>query len=125
GVLPGKAFELIASPAVRRAFDLSREPLKVRERYGTDPGSDLAIEARKFGGLPHLGQSMLLARRLIESGVRLVTLMTGRRIDQAWDTHRQHFPLLKQSLLPFVDRAFSALLADLAERNLLDETLVV
>jgi uncharacterized protein (DUF1501 family) len=67
----------------------------------------------------------LLARRLVESGVRLVTVCTGRRIDQSWDTHRQHFPLLKKSLLPYADRAFSALLEDLAERGLLDETLVV
>ena len=49
---------------------------------------------------------MLLARRLIESGVRLVTVCAGRRFDQAWDTHRQHFPLLKRSLLPYTDRRF-------------------
>jgi hypothetical protein len=120
-----RAFEMISSPAVRRAFDLSREPMRLREKYGMDPGSDREIEARKFGGLPHLGQCMLLARRLIESGVRLVTLITGRRIDQAWDTHRQHFPLLKRSLCPPFDRALSALLEDMAERGLLDETLVV
>jgi hypothetical protein len=124
-VFTRRAFEMVASPAVRRAFDLSREPLKLRERYGTDPGSDRAVEARQFGGLPHLGQCMLLARRLIESGVRLVTLITGRRIDQAWDTHRQHFGLLKRSLCPPFDRAVSALLEDMAERGLLKETLVV
>ena len=66
-----------------------------------------------------------MARRLIESGVRLVTVCTGRRFDQSWDTHRQHFPLLKKSLLPYADRAFAALLADLAERGLLETTLVV
>jgi hypothetical protein len=68
---------------------------------------------------------MLLARRLIESGVRLVTLITGRRIDQAWDTPRQHFGLLKRSLCPPFDQAISALLEDMAERGLLSETLVV
>jgi uncharacterized protein (DUF1501 family) len=68
---------------------------------------------------------MLLARRLIESGVRLVTLVTGRKIDQAWDTHRDHFPLLKKSLLPPFDRAFSALLTDFAERGLFRDTLLV
>ncbi len=120
-----KAFELVRSEEVRRAFDLSREPVSVRERYGVDPGSDRAIEARKFGGLPQLGQSMLLARRMIEAGVRLVTLITGRRIDQAWDTHRDHFPLLKRSLLPPFDRACSALIEDMHLRGLLDETLVV
>lgn len=120
-----KARTLISSPEVRNAFDLSREPLAVRERYGVDPGSDRSIEARKFGGLPHLGQCMLLARRLLEAGVRLVTVITGRRIDQAWDTHRDHFPLLKRALLPPFDRACSALLEDLAVRGLLEETLVV
>lgn len=120
-----KALELVTSPATRQAFDLTREPLAVRERYGVDPGSDRNIEARKFGGLPHLGQCMLLARRLIEAGVRLVTICTGRRIDQAWDTHRDHFPLLKQSLCPMFDRSFSALLADMHVRGMLDETLVV
>ena len=125
GVFRRKAFELVNSDAVRKAFDLNREPLALRERYGVDPGSDRSIEARKFGGLPHLGQCMLLARRLIEAGVRLVTLVSGRRIDQAWDTHRDHFPLLKKSLLPPFDRAFSALLEDMAIRGLLDETLVV
>lgn len=120
-----KAFTLISSPEARKAFDLSKESPKTRERYGLDSGSDRSIEARKFGGLPHLGQCMLLSRRLLESGVRLVTLFTGRRIDQAWDTHRQHFPLLKRSLCPYFDRAMSALLEDMAERGMLEETLIV
>lgn len=120
-----RALELISTSEVRKAFALSLEPRAVRERYGVDPGSDRSIEARKFGGLPHLGQSMLLARRLIEAGVRLVTLVTGRRIDQAWDTHRDHFPLLKTSLCPPFDRAFATLLEDLDDRGLLEETLVV
>ncbi len=120
-----KAFHLISSPEARRAFDLSQEPEKVRERYGLDPTNPRKLEARKFGGLPHLGQCLLLARRLIESGVRVVTVCTGARFDQSWDTHRDHFPLLKRSLLPMFDRGFSALLEDLHQRNLLDSTLVV
>ncbi len=120
-----KAFSLVASPEARRAFDLSEEPKAVRERYGLDPGNDRKREARKFGGLPHLGQCLLLARRLIEAGVRVVTVCTGARYDQSWDTHRDHFPLLKRSILPMFDRGFSALLADLHARGLLDETLVV
>jgi Protein of unknown function (DUF1501) len=120
-----KAFSLIASSEARRAFDLSREPAAVRERYGLDPDNPRTKEARQFGGLPHLGQCLLLARRLIEAGVRVVTVCTGARYDQAWDTHRQHFPLLKRSLLPMFDRGFSALLEDLHQRGLLDETLVV
>jgi uncharacterized protein (DUF1501 family) len=67
----------------------------------------------------------LLGRRLIEAGVRLVTVVSGRRIDQAWDTHRDHFPLLKRALLPSFDRGFSAMLEDMAERGMLDDTLVV
>jgi hypothetical protein len=120
-----KAFELIASPEARRAFDLSQEPQAVRARYGLDPANPRTKEARQFGGLPHLGQCLLLTRRLIEAGVRLVTVCTGARYDQSWDTHRQHFPLLKQSILPMFDRSFSALLADLHDRGLLKETLVV
>ena len=120
-----KAFSLISSTEARRAFDLSREPAAVRERYGLDPDNPRTKEARQFGGLPHLGQCLLLARRLIEAGVRVVTVCTGARYDQAWDTHRQHFPLLKRSLLPMFDRGFSALLEDLHQRGLLDETLVV
>ena len=81
--------------------------------------------ARGFGGLPHLGQSLLLARRLIEAGVGLVTVCTGRRRDSAWDGHQRHFPVLRRSLLPFFDPAFSTLLGDMSDRGLLDETLIV
>ncbi|MBY0398048.1 MAG: DUF1501 domain-containing protein, partial [Thermoleophilia bacterium] len=120
-----KAYTLIASAEARRAFDLAREPARVRERYGFDPDHPRNREARKFGGLPQLGQCLLLARRLVEAGVRLVTVCSGARYDQTWDTHRDHFPLLKRSILPYFDRAFSALLADLHERGLLDSTLVI
>ncbi len=120
-----KAYTLIASPEARRAFDLSKEPESVRERYGLDPTNERKKECRQFGGLPHLGQCLLLSRRLIEAGVRLVTVCTGARLDQAWDTHRQHFPLLKRSILPMFDQGFSALIEDLHQRGLLDETLVV
>lgn len=120
-----RAAVMLADPAVRRAFDLSQEPIKLRERYGIYPNADRSIEARKFGGLPHLGQCALLARRLLEAGVRLVTLITGRRIDQAWDTHRQHFDLMKESLLPPFDLAASMLMEDLEMRGMLKDTLVV
>ena len=100
---------MLTNPGTRRAFDLAAEPPRVREAYG----------------LGHRGQCYLLGRKLIESGVRLVTLVTGRRIDQAWDTHRDHFPLLKQSLLPPFDRSFAALLDDFVERRLFDDTLLV
>lgn len=120
-----KAFDLLCSRETSEAFDLSQESSKTRERYGLPDRDDRSVEARKFGGLPHFGQCLLLSRRLIEAGVRLVTVVSGRRIDQAWDTHRDHFPLLKKSLLPYTDQGVSALLADLSDRGLLDETLVV
>ncbi|MGF1579311.1 MAG: DUF1501 domain-containing protein [Gemmataceae bacterium] len=120
-----RAMSLLTSAYARRAFDLSHEPLRLRERYGMDYGSDRSLEARKFGGLPHLGQCLLLTRRLVEAGVRLVTTISGRRIDQAWDTHRQHFPLLRRSLCPSFDQAFSVFLEDMSQRGLLDETLIV
>ena len=120
-----RAFQLIGSPEARAAFDLSKEPDALREKYGFDRKADRSKQARQFGGLPHLGQCMLMARRLIEAGVQLVTVCAGRRFCQSFDTHKQHFPLLARSLLPMTDQAFPTLLADLDERGLLDETLVV
>ena len=120
-----KAFALLESPRTKAAFNIAKEPAKLRDRYGLPDRDDRSVPARKFGGLPHLGQSLLLARRLLESGVRLVTCCTGRRIDQTWDGHREHFSLLRKSILPYFDRAFSALLEDMADRGMLDETLVV
>jgi len=120
-----KAFSLLTTSRTRAAFDLSQEPASLRERYGLPDRIDRSVAARKFGGLPHLGQCLLLSRRLIEAGVKLVTVCTGRRIDQTWDGHREHFALLRKSILPYFDRAFSALLQDMAERGMLKDTLVV
>ncbi|MCH2124484.1 MAG: DUF1501 domain-containing protein [Pirellulaceae bacterium] len=120
-----KAFSLLSSSKTRNAFDLDKEPAQVRERYGLPDRTDRSKRARNFGGLPHLGQCLLLTRRLIEAGVQFVTVCSGRRRDSAWDGHRRHFPILRKSLLPFFDQAFSALLEDLSERGLLDETLLV
>jgi hypothetical protein len=103
-----RAFRLVTAPAARQAFDLSREPDRVRDRYGRSP----------------FGQGLLLARRLVEAGVALVTVNWARD-DAFWDTHANNFKLLKDSLLPPFDRGFSALLEDLRQRGLLDETLVV
>jgi len=120
-----KAFTLISSPEARHAFDLASEPRAVRERYGYDPEHPRKKEVRQFGGLAEFGQCLLLSRRLIEAGVRVVTVCTGPRFDQSWDTHRTHFPLLKTSLLPKFDQGLSALIEDLNRRGLLDSTLVV
>src|SRR4051812_26337886 len=92
-----KAHGLITSPAAKRAFDLKGEPDKVRDNYGRNS----------------LGQSCLLARRLIEAGVHFVTVTDG-----GWDTHQNNFASLKDRLLPRLDRAYSALLQDLAGRGL-------
>lgn len=102
-----RAHELLASTATRDAFSLDREPRKVREAYGP------------FA----FGQNCLLARRLVEAGVPLVTLYSFANRD--WDTHGNNFTDLKNTLLPPTDRGVTALLKDLDARGLLDETLVV
>ena len=102
-----RAYELLASPASRDAFDVTREPQKVRDAYGPTP----------------FGQNCLLARRLVEAGVPMVTVYSFGNRD--WDTHGDNFKTLKNTLLPPTDRGLSALLEDLDSRGLLDETLVV
>ncbi len=109
-----QAFELLRAGRARQAFTLDQEPAARRDRYGRN----------------RWGQSVLLARRLIEAGVRLVqvnwTRMPGDTDDSpAWDTHNKNAVRLKNNLMPPMDQAYSALLEDLAERGLLDETLVV
>jgi uncharacterized protein (DUF1501 family) len=99
------AYSLVTSPTAKKAFDLTQEPENLREAYG---------RKSKFG------QSCLLARRLIESGVRFVTVTQG-----GWDTHTNNFNTLKNVRLPEVDQGYSALLKDLADRGMLDTTLVV
>jgi hypothetical protein len=108
-----RAFDLISSPAAQRAFDIAREPVATRERYGR-----------------HIfGQSVLLARRLVEAGVRLVHVNWVRHDNgpggQGYDSHRDHLNWARTQLLPPTDAAFAALVEDLSERGLLDETLVV
>lgn len=113
-----KAFSLITSPTARRAFKIEEEPASVRERYGLRK----TVANFRGNGMPHLGQSFLLARRLIEAGVRLVSVWAG---GQAFDGHTQHFNALKEALCPPTDQSVSALLEDLSERGLLEETLFV
>jgi hypothetical protein len=102
-----RAYELLASPASRDAFDLGKEPHRVRQFYGPTP----------------FAQNCLLARRLVEAGVPLVTVYSVGNRD--WDTHDGNFRALKGTLLPSMDGGVSALLKDLHRRGLLDETLVV
>jgi hypothetical protein len=109
-----RAFDLLHSPRARRAFRLDLEPENVRERYGK-----------------HLfGQSVLMARRLVEAGVRVVQVNWQRGQNEppgspVWDTHRDEARGLKDRLASPFDRAFSALLEDLDRRGLLEETAVV
>jgi hypothetical protein len=103
-----RAFQLLTAPAARQALDIGREAPTVRERFGSTP----------------FGQGCLLARRLVEAGVSLVTV-NWERDDAYWDTHADNFKKHKDPLLPNFDRGFSALLEDLDQRGLLDETLVV
>ena len=107
-----RAFSLLTSNAVRQGFDIAQESERTRDRYGRNKN----------------GQSLLLARRLVEVGVRFVTVNSigdpeiGGGDD--WDTHYRNFPILKDDL-PTTDRAFAALLEDLEDRGLLDSTLVL
>ncbi len=104
-----RALDLLASDAARRAFDLSREPASLRDRYGRHTH----------------GQCLLLARRLIEAGVRLVCVNWHQDGQFFWDTHQNNFGSLKTRLMPPADQGLSALLEDLSQRGLLGETLVV
>jgi hypothetical protein len=110
-----QAFDLLRSQQARQAFDLGLEPAAVRERYG----------------IHRFGQSLLLARRLAEAGVPLIQVNWTRckeknaLNDGMWDTHSSNAKALQTLLMPPMDRGYSALLEDLSNRGLLDETLVV
>ncbi|MFM7131922.1 MAG: DUF1501 domain-containing protein, partial [bacterium] len=113
GDLQGVARQILTSPRARAAFDISQEPPATRASYGSHP----------------LGQGLLLARRLVEAGTRLVQVNwhnDGSDVKSPfWDTHKDNFNTLKNKLLPPFDQAFSALLDDLDARGQLNDTLVV
>jgi uncharacterized protein (DUF1501 family) len=103
-VFQEKAFDLMTSSSTKAAFDIHQEKDELREEYGRTS----------------LGQSCLMARRLVEAGVRCVT------VDHTnWDTHNDNFSVLKKDLLPQLDQALAAMFRDLTDRGLLDSTLVV
>jgi hypothetical protein len=108
-----RAVTMLSAPAIRRAFDLSQEPAKLRDAYGRNT----------------YGQSCLLARRLVEAGVRFVSVyysqFIGGKGSGGWDTHGDNFNQLRDRLLPNTDLAVPTLIHDLKARGLLDETLVV
>jgi uncharacterized protein (DUF1501 family) len=112
--LTQQAFDLLRADASRAAFDLEREPAAVRDRYGRT----------------QFGQSVLLARRLVEAGVAVTQVNWFRGPDEpadapCWDSHANESQRLKLVLAPAFDQAFGALLEDLSARGMLDETLVV
>ena len=108
-----RAFDLLTSPAAKRAFDIDAESTATRDRYGRHV----------------FGQSTLLARRMVEAGVRLTQVNWVRHDNgkggQGYDTHSNHLDWAKNELLPPTDAAFSSLIEDLDDRGLLDETLVI
>jgi uncharacterized protein (DUF1501 family) len=120
-----RAFDIITSPKAREAFDLDREPLRVRERYGHK--DDKYIYVGKKADSPWEGQKFLLARRLVEAGVPVVTLRAG-----GWDHHGNVVSsqggtiwISLRSALPLLDRSIYALVTDLHERGLDKEVVVL
>lgn len=101
-----RAFELLASGRVAGAFRLEREPVKVRDRYGRN----------------QFGQSLLLARRLVQAGVPVIQANMG--IVQSWDTHVDNWGRLKNRLLPWLDQAIAALTDELEDEGLIEQTFV-
>jgi hypothetical protein len=108
-----EALSILSSPGLKQALDLSQESVATRDAYGRTT----------------YGQSCLLARRLVEVGVRFVTVYfsssIGGKGSQGWDTHQDNFTDLSQRLLPITDQTVPTLIHDLASRGLLEETLVV
>ena len=105
------AYDLIGSAKIRSALDIQREPRHVRESYG----------------MTLFGQSALAARRLVEAGSRFVTVIWDEYglAGSGWDTHWDHYPRMRNELLPGFDMGFAGLLRDLDSRGMLDETLVL
>ncbi|MBI3698061.1 MAG: DUF1501 domain-containing protein [Acidobacteria bacterium] len=99
-----QAYNMIYSKEVHEAFDIAQEPDKLRDSYGRTP----------------VGQGLLLARRLVEHGVKAVSIWMG-----GWDTHSNNFTSMKEKLLPPMDQGYGALIADLAQRGMIENTLVV
>ncbi len=113
-----QAWNIVSGPVARTAFDLDAEPRAIRERYGfmapyVAPTPDRC-------GVPAWSQRMLLARRLVEAGVRLVTVDV-----RWWDTHVKGYETMRDGFLPRWDKAYSALIEDLDQRGMLDTTMVI
>jgi hypothetical protein len=122
-----RAYQLLESPTLRRALDLTQESNRTRERYGYYP--PIRAYDQGGGGLGHgreiRGQNLLLARRLVEAGVPFVTINDYKQQGQNWDAHATGFQEHRHYLLPPFDQGMSALIEDLDARGLLDSTLVI
>ncbi len=103
-----QAYDILTSTTVQTAFRIQEEPEKLRDAYGRNI----------------YGQSVLLARRMLEAGTRVVTVSWAPDANATWDTHSGNFDKLKGSLLPQFDSAFSTLITDLEDRGMIDRTLV-
>src|SRR4029077_8356096 len=110
-----RAFDVLTSTKMKAAFDLKNEDPRLLDRYGRTL----------------FGHSTLIGRRLVEAGVRFVNVTWDLFWDRvkidydAWDTHTKNFPILRENKLPGLDQTYSALMEDLDDRGLLDETLIV
>lgn len=106
-----RAFDFLTNRQLQEALDLQRESQATRDQYG----------------MTLFGQGALLARRMVQAGGRFVSLFWDEfgLVNSAWDTHYWHYPRLREQLLPGLDQAYSALILDLEQRGMLDETLVV
>ncbi|MBM79625.1 MAG: hypothetical protein CMJ78_03400 [Planctomycetaceae bacterium] len=119
--LQEQVIRILQQPSIHDAFDLDRESPELRDKYGRH----------------RHGTSVLLGRRLIEAGAKFVTVYWGKEMqywggdwkpllaNNPWDTHRNHFPLIMDSLIPRADQTLAALLEDMSNRGLLEDTLVV
>ena len=127
-----RAFRLLEADGLRQALDISRESIRVRERYGfgSDPvsvgeGGGGGNGAEMGYGRQMRGQNLLLARRLVEAGVPFVNVYDCKQQGQNWDAHFKGANQHRTHLLPVADQGLSALIEDLDVRGLLDSTLVV
>jgi len=122
-----RAHELLQSTRIPQALRVEDESVTTREKYGTTAPEALPGDgaAASFGSRNLRGQNLLVARRLVESGVRFVNVHDFRQQGLNWDAHSQNFQQHKRYLLPQADQALAALIEDLDERGLLDSTLVV
>jgi hypothetical protein len=127
GEFRGRAHELLRSTKIQKALSIEEETDSTRERYGTRAPKALKGDGAAAGAPARnlRGQNLLLARRLVEAGVRFINVHDFRQQGRNWDSHSKNFHQHKRYLLPQADQALAALIEDLDDRGLLDSTLIV